>query len=205
MKRIIRTSALQNGFFNKDRFLISLFVVLGIGLMIGSIAAGTSSADDSSVLNRIWSAYIYNRSEQSVAACFFATFSSCFFMLLAAYVLGVCAVGIPFLYLIPAIDGIGKGIIIGFVYAKYGFIGLIKSLFLIVPQNVIFCFVIILALIQSVKMSRQMFCSVSGLQSNEPFISFKKYNQKFLFLIIGASLCSIIDALLSRFSEFITV
>ncbi len=205
MKRIIRTSALQNGFFNKDRFLISLFIVFGIGLMIGSVAAGTSSADENSVLNRIWSSYIYNRSEQSIAACFFSSFFSCFFMLLAEYILGVCAVGVPFLYVIPAIYGIGKGIIIGFIYAKYGFIGLIKSLFLIVPQNVIFCFIIILALNQSVKMSRQMFCVVSGLQSTEPFISFKKFNQKYIFLIVGASLCSIIDALLSRFNELITV
>ncbi len=205
MKRIIGTSALKNGFLSKDRFLISLLFTFCSGILIGSVALGTSYADKAAVLNRICESYIYSRQEQSVFASFFASFSSCFVMLLSAYVLGVCAVGIPFLYIIPFVDGIGKGTIIGYIYAKFGYAGLLKSTLLVIPQNTIFCFLILMAVRFSLKMSYQIFCNISSIQQSHPYICFKKYNQRYVFLIIVSIICSFIDALISRFTEFLTM
>lgn len=203
MKRIIGTSAFKNGFLKKDRFFLSLLVLLGIGIFIGAVTAGTNSADSESVLSRIWSSYMEKRLEQSIAACFFGSFFSAFVLLALSYILGMCAIGEPFLYTIPIIDGIGKGIIFGFVYVKYGFLGLLKSLLLIAPQNVLFCLILIFSLKRSVSMSRQTYNTVRGIQQTEVFLSFKKYNQYFIILLIGMIICSIIDALMSRLSGFI--
>lgn len=203
MKRIIRTSALKNGFLSKDRFLISLLFTLCMGILIGSVALCTGYTDKDAILNRICDSYIHSRQEQSIFLSFFASFSSNFIMLLSAYVLGVCGVGIPFLYIIPFIDGIGKGTIIGYIYAKFGYAGLLKSILVVIPQNVAFCFLILIAVSLSLRMSYQTFCNLSSIQSNSSYISFKKYNQKYVFLIIASICFSFVDALIWRFTQFI--
>lgn len=203
MKRIIRTSAFKNGFFNKDRFLISLFFLFGIGLLIGSVSAGSYSNEPDSVLNRIWNSYMENRATQSVFLSFLSTFSSCFIMLFYSYILGVCALGIPFLYIIPVFDGIGKGIILGFIYTNQGLIGFLKSLLFVLPQNILLCLILIFSINHSYRMSRQMYFNIRAIQFDEPFISFKKYNQKYIFFLICSIICAFFDALLFEFSKLL--
>lgn len=204
MKRIIRTSAFKNGLFNKDRFFISLFLLVGIGIFIGTVTAGTNANSSESVVNSIWNAYIEERKTQSIAACFFGSLSSAIFVFVLSYILGVCAVGAPFLYATIVFDAIGRGMIFGFLYLKYGFLGFLKSLIFFMPQNVLMCILILAAVRHSIKMSKRMFCFVSERSEESNHLSFKKYNQRYLFFAILAVIISFFDAIMSRFTALIT-
>lgn len=202
MAKIIRTSAMSNGFYNKDRFLISLFFALGIGILIGSIASGSNFSNENSILFKMHNSYIQSRSEQSFLELFWGVFLSEFLYLLICYILGLCAIGIPFLYTIPLIYGIGKGIILGFLYAEGGFSGILNSILFYSVQGVGLSSVLIIALKKSYKMSLQAFSSINSSSRNSKNITLKKYNQFYIIILLIAVLFCAVDALMFKINVF---
>ncbi len=204
MKRIIRTSALKNGLFSHNRFFISVFWLVGIGILLGTAAAGMFSGDDNSFVNNVWQTYFLKRETGSIFSCFVGTISSSIMVLLLFYLLGLCAIGSPFLYLTLVFDSVGKGLVFGFLYLQYGFWGILKSFVFLLPQNVLICLLFIYAVNFSVKMSRQMRCLLSDNNMTVDYhLNFKKYNQKYLFFGFCLVLISVFDAIMSRFTYLI--
>ena len=202
MKRIIRTSAFTNGFYNKDRFLISLFFLLGIGMLIGAVSAGNNASSENSILYQIYSSYNQAKSEQSYVQLFLNSFISEFAYLFVCYVVGLCAIGTPVIFIIPLIYGIGKGIIFGFLYVKNGLLGIFNIILFSSVQNVGLLLVIIVALKKSYKMSRQIFKNLFSDNSLSNGLTFKKYNHFYLLiLLISIALC-LIDALMFKINVF---
>ncbi|MBQ8868516.1 MAG: stage II sporulation protein M [Oscillospiraceae bacterium] len=205
MKRIIRTSALKNGLFSHNRFFISVFWLIGVGILLGSAAAGMFSDYENSFVNGVWQAYFLKRETGSIFSCFVGTISSSFLTLALSYLLGLCAIGTPFLYLTLVFDSVGKGLVFGFLYLQYGFLGILKSVVFLLPQNVLICLLFVYAINFSVKMSKQMYCLLSDDKITVDYhLNFKKYNQKYLFFGFCLVLISAFDALMSRFTYLIT-
>ena len=204
MKRIIRTSALKNGLFSHNRFFISAFWLVGVGVLLGAAAAGMFSGDDNSFVNSVWQAYFLRRETGSIFSCFVGTISSSFLILALSYLLGLCAIGTPFLYLTLIFDSVGKGLVFGFLYLQYGFWGVLKALVFLLPQNVLICLLFVYAVNFSLKMSKQMYCLLSEDKVTVDYhLNFKKYNQKYLFFSFCLVLISVFDALMSRFTYLI--
>ncbi len=204
MKKIIKTSVFKNGFFSKDRFLISLFAIYALGIFIGTVAAASAVTEQNSALYSILNLYFSSRFNSSIASCFLEGATSSLIMMLFNFLLGLCALGLPFIYIIPAIDGIGKGLTVSFLCVNYGFIGILKSVILIIPQNALISFFLILSARQSVDMSRQLYSMLNTKNQCDKTISFKKFIQTQLIFLAVMLICCIIDAFLSRFSSFIT-
>lgn len=204
LKRIIRTSTLRNGLSISNRFFISAFWLVGIGVLIGAVAVGTFYHNDNSFIHDICLGYFEKRATQSIFSCFAGTFLSTLITLLILYLLGLCAVGAPLIYCALVFDSIGKGLIFGFVYLEYGFWSILKALIFLVPQNVCLCILIILASRFSLKMSRQ----IGGILSDdraayEHQFSKKTYNNRYLIFVLGLFVVSIFDALMSKFTALI--
>lgn len=205
MKRIIRTSALRNGLFSHNRFFISVFGLIGIGILIGAVAAGTFSVNSNNTINNICRDYFIKRETESIFSCFIGGFSSSLIIILLSYLLGLCAVGTPFLYMTLVFDSIGKGLILGFLYLQYGFLGILKSAVFLLPQSLFLCLLIMFAVKFSVKMSKQVFCMLYDSKITVDYhLSFKKYNQKYALFVFCLALISAFDALMSRFTYLIT-
>ena len=203
MTKIIRTSANINGFYNKDRFLISIFLLLGIGLLIGSVAAGSSAADEKSILYQINAHYTQSKSQHSLLQLFGERFISAFTYMLICYVSGLCAIGTPILFLVPIIYGIGEGIILGFIYANNGFNGVLNGVIFHSLQETCLLLLLIVALKKSKKMSRQTLNALSPNYSDNNAITFKKYNQFYIVIIIITAIICILDALMFKVNIFI--
>ena len=202
MTKIIRTSAHSNGFYNKDRFLISLFFLFGTGLLIGSVTAGDNFSDKNSVLYQIYNSFIQTKTTQSFLQLFWSAFSSELLYLLVCYISGLCAIGIPILFTIPLIYGIGRGIILGFLYANSGFMGVINCVLFYSVQGVGLTSVIIIALKKSYKMSKQAFANLKLSSGNDNLITFKKYNQFYLIILVISALFCLLDALMFKINVF---
>ena len=203
MTKIIRTSAFTNGFSNKDRFLISLFLLFSVGILIGSVAAGSNATDKSSLLFQINSSHAQSKAEKSFFELFWNTFLSEFFYLLICYVSGLCAIGIPILFIIPLIYGIGKGLILGFIYAKGGFLGILNGFLFHSIQGTGGSILMIIALKTSYKMSRQTFKNLSSTPNEEKLLTFKKYNKFYIIILIINALFCTLDALMFKVNIFI--
>ena len=205
MKRIIRTSALKNGLFSHNRFFISAFWLVGVGVLLGAAAAGMFLGDEDSFVNSVWQTYFLKRETGSIFSCFIGTISSSLLTLTLSYMLGLCVIGMPFLYLPLIFDSIGKGLVLGFLYLQYGFWGILKSLVFLLPQNVFICLLFVYAVKFSVKMSKQMYSLLSDDKVTVDYhLNFKKYNQKYLFFGFCLVLIGAFDALMSRFTYLIT-
>lgn len=202
MRKIIGTSASINGFYSKDRFLITLFFLLGTGILIGSVAAGSNASDESSILFRIHSSFTQGKTEKNFLELFLDTFLSEFLYLLVCYISGLCAVGIPVLFIIPLIYGMGKGIIWGFLYANEGLFGIINGLLFHSVQGVGLMSLIIIALRKSYKMSCRTFASISSNVCDDIAPTFKKYNQFYVIILIISILFCLIDALMFKINIF---
>lgn len=202
MKKIIGTSAFTNGFYNKDRFLISLFFLFGIGILIGSVGAGRSSESENSILYQIYNSYITLKSEQSFLELFLGTFTSEFIFLFAGYVSGLCAIGIPILYLIPFIYGIGKGVIFGFLYTSGGFLGILNAFLFHSIQYTVFALLIIVSLKKSFKMSKKTFARLNSDTCDNDKLTLKSYNKFYIVVLIMCVLLCIIDALMFKINIF---
>ncbi len=204
MRRIIRTSALKNGLFTHNRFFISVFWLVGIGVLIGAVAIGTFYNSENTLITGICEGYFEKRAEQSIFSCFAGTFFSSVFILFLSYMLGLCAAGVPILYSLIVFDSIGKGVLFGFLYLKYGFLGILRSLVFLLPQNILLCLLVIFAVKFSIKMSKQMhniLCDSKAILDNH--ISIKTYNSKYLLYLLGIGIVSIFDALMSKFTPLI--
>jgi len=204
MKRIIGTSALKNGLFKRDRFFISLILLVGIGILIGTFAVSLNKQAPESILTSIWKAYIEQRETSSIAKCFFGTFFSAFLVLALSYALGVCAVGTPFLYLVVVLDSVGKGTVLAFLYFEFGVFGFFKALLFLVLQNAVMCVLILNAVEISIKMSRQTFCLISGFDFCGKTVTYKKYNQRYLIILVLSIAVCLYDAVMSRFTYLFT-
>ena len=203
LKRIIGTSAFGNGLFKRNRFFISVFWIIGIGILIGAVAVGMFYNSEKSIINDICLGYFEKRASQSIFSCFLATFSSALTVIILTYLFGLCAMGVPMLYSILAFDSIGKGLILGFVYIEYGFLGILKSLVFLLPQNVMLCLLIFYAVSFSVKMSKQIYNMLSDYNGSDYQINKKLYNKRYLLFVLGILVLSVVDALMSRFTAVI--
>lgn len=202
MTRITRTSAFPNGFYNKDRFLISLFLIMGLGIFIGSVTAGNNAENKSSILFQIHSTFIQNKLDQSFLQLFWSAFLSEFLYIIVIYISGVCAIGIPILYIIPLIYGIGKGIVLGFLYATNGFYGVLNAILFHSIQTTCLILLTISALKKSYTMSRQTFFKLNSNVEENNVLSFKKYNQFYIVILLLCIVFCLIDALMFKLNIF---
>ena len=198
MKRIIGTSAFKNGFLGEDRFLISLILLFGMGLLAGSVAVSSSGE----YLKDIWQGYVIRCKSQKIVSLFFDSFFSLGFVIVINYVLGHCAIGKPFLYVVMLLYSVGKGVMFSSFYMEYGFIGVLKTILLFGTQNCLMALLLVISSKTSAEHAKQIFDF--GYKGKENALNLRKYNGKYaIYGLIAAVLC-FIDAVLTSKISFIT-
>ncbi len=199
-KIIIRTSSSENGSLFSDRFFVCFLAVFVSALVVGAIFSGFYSQNTDSVLYAICKQNLDFVGESSVFSIFLYNFLSCLVYLILIYSFGMCSVGTAFLYMIAFIFGIGKGIFIGFLYPSENFSGIIGKIVSFVPQNILLCSTIIFALNFAAKMSVQNFKTTAQIDmGSSQYISFKRYNQRFLLYSSLIIVYCLFDAIIMKF------
>lgn len=199
-KRIIGTSSMENGSFFKDRFFVCLFSLFCAGVIVGAAIVGIGYNDSDSLIIKICQENFSKISEESALLVFLGNILSCLTYSVAIYLFGVCAIGLPFLFVIPFIVGIGKGAFLGFILVDKNLGEVLRSIIFFLPQNIVFCFVVLAALNLAVKMSIHTFGNISGVKYEQFYaLNYKKYNQRFLLYALFLVFYCVIDAVLMRF------
>ena len=175
--------------------ILGLFFIIGIliGTLIIKQNIGQTFEDTSYLIN----GFINKRAADSAIGIFINSFLASFPLILISFLIGLCAIGMPFIPLIPAFRGLGIGLAMGYLYSGFGVKGIAYCALLIIPAAVFSSTCLILSCRESLKFSFLLLSTItpsgkSGQLSNY----FKKYSFKQFGYVLILLLSSFIETLL---------
>ncbi|MDR3644043.1 MAG: stage II sporulation protein M [Clostridia bacterium] len=165
------------GFFRAHYQIISIAALIVAGMLIGALLARQAAASGQnnfgSVLKASFSA---QTASQGFVSLMLSSFLSSSLLLLAAYLCGLCAAGLPVLVVLPLFKGAGLGFSIGYLYIQYGLRGMTLAALCILPEGLIVCIALILACRAGMRYSYRLACTIlpTGKQYSlwSDFVSF---------------------------------
>lgn len=133
----------------------ALTLLLLLGTVLGALFA--RGADDSVMqkLDLLFLSDIKARALQSSGAAFIASLSSSFLFVAVCFLLGMSLWGMLFLPLIPLFRGFGFGLTSGYLYAAYGFQGVLFNAVVVLPGAFLSMIAILLAAKEGIGFSKK--------------------------------------------------
>ncbi len=174
--------------------LLSSFFLCG--LIIGAYVVKNNNSLLSNQLSDIISSAIKNKSNSDFLKTFTETFITDSVFLIISFILGLCAVGIPLISLIPFIKGFGIGITGAYVYSVYSIKGVCYCLFVFFPAQVLISAILIFACNESFYMSEDIFSTLNSGSIKEKNLV-RLYLTRFGLLLLFTCFTALLDALLS--------
>ncbi len=180
-----------------NKQIIVLVILFFTGLVFGSFSIKNQ---ESVLIKRIILTYMnYIKSKQSLneITVFFKTMLLSSSVIIFSYFIGLCAIGIPLIILIPFSTGAFLGIVSGYIYETYTLKGLGYCGIIIFPAAVLIVASILFSCKESMLMSKNMLNLLSQ-RHNDKYEDFRKYSTKFLIYIIISCFGSFLEAILSH-------
>lgn len=167
---------------------ILLFLFFCCGLLLGAFAV---RKDSSLLLDRLLSLfenYSVVKASQSAAVNFSNAVFKQILLLLCTFCIGLCAVGMPFLFLVPFAYGTGVGLVSAFLYKTYMLKGIGYCALILYPGVVLTVAALVFACSVGARMSRFL---MNGLLIKEidKTETFRQYCLQFL-IAAGVAVCA---------------
>lgn len=180
-----------------DWIIIILIILFFAGLIIGAYMIKNGENNFTSGIVESYSSFTDPSNSKSFTILFFKLFSIGSGIILLMYFTGLCALGIPFVSLIPFSAGLFIGIISGFYYKHYMLKGLGYCMIIIFPSMILFCASMLIACKGSIKMSRNML-NLLSMRHSQTQESFKSYTVNYLILILITALSCLVYTVLTK-------
>lgn len=174
--------------------LLLLFLV---GIIIGSFVSKENGTLVTNKIADFYMEYLKTKPTISGLSVFFNTFLLASSAVVIAYFIGLCAVGIPFVALIPILAGGFIGTISGYIYENYMLKGLGYCAIIIFPAAIISVAAILFACKESFLMSVTMLNLLSQRRS-QPLESFKNYSLRFSIYIAITAAGALTETIMTR-------
>lgn len=168
--RFVKRNRRKNGKFikNNQKTVILVFIFI-IGVFSGAFSVKNADAQLLVKIKELTESYIALKSSGSILNNFISATITDFIFISISSVFGLCLLGAPVLWALPAFRGLGLGVLLGYIYSSYGVNGLAYSIVSIcIPTAFSAC-----AMIVSCK---EGILSVRDLQS--AFSEQKEFNAK---------------------------
>ena len=173
---------------------LAILGLYGVGLFLGAkTAANASSGWQEQLLGMLRTQRI-NRGSQSVWANALGYFGTDLLFLLAAFLLGLCAAGLPLLLLLPVLRGFGMGVLSGWLYVSQGFTGIGYSVLILYPSAVISALIMLSCCKESILMSGDMLMMI-GRKLEHTETTPMQYVSRYLRLLLLSVFAALADAL----------
>lgn len=206
MKKYVKGRVINTRLLIKDNKTTFIFITLfTVGVALGSMSAGILS-DKSKIIISVISKYFTENSDLSIMAIFSRNLISNFIYLGSVYLLGLCAIGLPIIAIIPTLKGIGLGAIISYQYAFNGLKGLLYSTVIIVIPSALFVALLNLAYTEGIYMSLSVSNGIFNgkPKENKYNCSFVTFTKRFILFSFFTIIISLIEGILTAlFSKII--
>ena len=175
--------------------LVFLFFV---GLIIGSFTIKNSENIFVERIVSIYSDYLKQKNSFRPLNVFMYTFLLSITAIFSSFFVGLCAVGIPFIVIVPISVGVIIGIISGYLYESFLLKGLGYCAIIIFPAAAIAIVGILFSCKESILMSKSMLSLLAnGRSQNQNY--FKSYCTKFIIYAGICALAAVIETILYHF------
>lgn len=182
----------------KNRRILIMMLLFAAGMIIGAVSLKRADSYLSGAFSDMFSVYIRSKSSQSLGMNFINSLAVNAAFMLAVFVFGLCAVGLPLICILPIIRGVGIGILSGYLYSNFALRGLGYCVLVIYPGLIPAIFALLLACSAGINSSYEMLLSLSSAKAQRGEGSIKIYCMRFLIICILIVLAAVIDAAASR-------
>ncbi|MDR1928147.1 MAG: stage II sporulation protein M [Oscillospiraceae bacterium] len=173
---------------------MSLLGLFALGLFLGARTAGGADHAWQTQLVTLLRQQSQLRDGRSLLGNVAAYLNHDILFLLAAYLLGLCAAGLPLLLLLPLLRGLGLGVVSGWLYFSEGLRGLGYSILVQYPAAVISMLILLAAAKEGMLMAGDMLLTVTGKQERVES-GIRMYSLRFLVLAVLCVPAALLDAL----------
>lgn len=182
----------------KNRRILIMMLLFAAGMIIGALSLKKADSYLSGAFSDMFSVYIRSKSSQSLGMNFINSLAVNAAFMLAVFVFGLCAVGLPLICILPIIRGVGIGMLSGYLYSNFALRGLGYCVFVIYPGLIPAIFALLLACSAGINSSYEMLLSLSSAKAQRGEWSIKIYCMRFLIICILIVLAAVTDAAASR-------
>lgn len=184
---------------------LALLGLFGLGLFLGARMADGGAPDWQAQLVEMLRFQRLNRLQQSFFGNALGYFFADALFLLAAYIFGLCAAGLPLVLALPVLRGLGLGAVSGWLFLQHGLSGLGYSILVLYPAAVISMLIMLAACKESMLMSGDMLLVATG-KADTVESSWRMFNARYLVLLLLSVIAALLDALCFRaFSGMFTL
>lgn len=184
-----------------DYKTVIFFTLFVCGIILGVIIIQKSNEDFSSFFLKLLNNHLTAKKSSSWFNNFCGDFLGIFLLVFLTYILGLCAVGLPFIWLIPICFGCITGIILSLFFINYGLTGLAFCGLINIPCNAITAATLIKCCCESTRISNEIFLFVLGGNNDKAKSSLiKEYSLKYALLCLPILVAAIISS--SSFTLF---
>lgn len=180
----------------KNAMFLLLCLFLIIGIILGVICARNGDKSLAEKLDFLFLTDFENKKNMGLFSVFSASFASGFLLLLAIFLLGISSWGFFALPAVPLFKGFGFGISTGYMYAAYGFSGILYNLLVVLPGAFISALILIIISKESFRFSWEIMTSLRGYKSDISS-EFRTYIVKIFWSLIILAVASVTDMLFS--------
>lgn len=184
--------------------LILLTALFTAGMAFGAVLV-KSSADHEWLekLLNLLQEYSTMRSTQSLFATMCNSLFANLIFLSVAFTAGLCAMGLPFLTLLPFLRGLGMGAIFGYLYSAKALAGVGYCLLILLPGAILSTATLLIGCREGLTMSFDVFSVVNGHKTLDSYHNFRLYCARFGILLVLLACAALADALFAKaFSGF---
>lgn len=168
------------------------------GLVLGAVYSRSADKNTLRSLDFLFTTNLESRLNQNTFGTFCACFASDFIFLLAVYLLGIAAWGIPFIAALLCFKGFGTGVTAGWLCVSHGLSGAGFYLLVLLPGTFIFCAVLIGFAVKAFAFSKHAF--FYSLSKQTPVTSLRedllRFSSRFFSALGVTSIAALADTLL---------
>lgn len=169
-----------------------------IGLVLGAVYSKSADKNTLRSLDFLFTTNLESRLSQGAFGTFCACFASDFIFLLAVYLLGIAAWGIPFIAALLCFKGFGTGVTAGWLCVTHGLSGAGFYLLVLLPGTFIFCAALIGFAVRAFAFSKHAF--FYSLSRQTPASSLRddllRFSSRFFSSLGVTSIAALADTLL---------
>lgn len=183
----------RSAFSQSDsKSIMILLFIFAASMIIGAGTAGKTDTFISAQLKGYVSDSFVFCAESGFFKVFLYSFAVNAVLILFSYVNGFNCVGLSLSVVLPAVKGIGLGLISGSLYMQ-GSSGVVKYCMTVLPGGIFAVLALILACNESAYMSIDILSLILNRRELSDKISLKKYSLKFVIILILILISSFID------------
>ena len=181
--------------------LLIIFTLFLCGLIIGVECVKYGSEPLVTSVKEIFDSSRAEKAQLGYLTLIIKSFLPFLFYLIAAFVMGVCAAGVPFILMLPLFRGCMTGITGALMYSSYGVTGLGYCALIVYPGTALAVSTLIFALSESMRMSSGIFALITDRKSAYAGYPLKMYCGRYGIFTAAALLAAVIDAVLFKAFE----